>query len=53
MAATTHRLAVDAMVSIMFSPGTARPFGELAACLSEHGLPSCLIYGREDPWVSG
>jgi pimeloyl-ACP methyl ester carboxylesterase len=51
LAATTHRLAVDAIVSIIFSPGTARPFGALAASLAQHGLPSCLLYGREDPWV--
>ena len=51
LAATTHRLAVDAMVSIIFSPGTARPFGALAGSLAQHGLPSCLVYGREDPWV--
>lgn len=51
LAATTHSLAVDAMVSIIFSPGTERPFGALAASLAERGLPSCLVYGREDPWV--
>lgn len=51
LAATAHRLAVDAIASIIFSPGTERPFGALAASLAEHGLPSCLVYGREDPWV--
>ncbi|CAL5220694.1 g2745 [Coccomyxa viridis] len=48
LAATAHELAVDAMVSIIFSPGTSQPFGRLAASLR---VPSCLIYGREDPWV--
>ena len=48
LAATAHELAVDAIVSIIFSPGTSKPFGALAASLK---VPSCLIYGREDPWV--
>jgi dienelactone hydrolase len=48
LAATAHELAVDAIVSIIFSPGTSQPFGRLAASLK---VPSCLIYGREDPWV--
>ena len=48
LAATAHELAVDAIVSIIFSPGTSKPFGALATSLK---VPSCLIYGREDPWV--
>ena len=36
------------IVSIIFSPGTSQPFGRLAASLT---VPSCLIYGQEDPWV--
>ncbi|BDA49620.1 probable 2-hydroxy-6-oxononadienedioate/2-hydroxy-6-oxononatrienedioate hydrolase [Coccomyxa sp. Obi] len=48
LAATQHELAVDAMVSIIFSPGTVQRFGELAA---DAPCPSCLIYGQHDPWV--
>ncbi|EIE19212.1 alpha/beta-hydrolase, partial [Coccomyxa subellipsoidea C-169] len=48
LAATQHELALDAMASIIFSPGTVQRFGKLAA---DARCPSCLIYGRHDPWV--
>lgn len=48
LAATQHELAVDAIASIIFSPGTVERFGKLAA---DARCPSCLIYGRHDPWV--
>ncbi|KAK9840633.1 hypothetical protein WJX81_005839 [Elliptochloris bilobata] len=50
MEAARHPLALDAIASIILSPRSARPFGQLAAAAAA-ACPACLIYGKEDPWV--
>lgn len=40
--------AIDAFVSIVFSPKPARPFND---ALSAAPCPVLLLYGRDDPWV--
>jgi pimeloyl-ACP methyl ester carboxylesterase len=40
----------EAFTSILFSPKTKRSFDESLRMMSQ-GIPVCLCYGRDDPWV--
>ncbi|GAQ85781.1 putative alpha/beta hydrolase fold containing-protein [Klebsormidium nitens] len=48
---TSHPAAASAFASIIFAPKPENSFNEGLHKLRAHGVPLCLMYGREDPWV--
>ncbi|XP_042438243.1 pheophytinase, chloroplastic-like [Zingiber officinale] len=48
---TEHPAAAAAFASIMFAPGGQLSFQESLGRCAVSGVPICLMYGREDPWV--
>lgn len=41
----------EAFTSILFSPKPKRTFDEGLRMISQAGLPCCMLYGKDDPWV--
>lgn len=51
MEVTEHPAAAAAFASIMFAPRGQLSFQESLTRCAVSGVPICLMYGREDPWV--
>ncbi|CAH9118318.1 unnamed protein product [Cuscuta europaea] len=49
---TKHPAAAASLASMMFAPGSQLSFGEALSRCQENKLPLCLVYGKEDPWVT-
>ncbi|XP_072975815.1 pheophytinase, chloroplastic [Typha angustifolia] len=48
---TEHPAAAASFASIMFAPKGQLSFQEACSRCQIQGVPICLVYGREDPWV--
>ncbi|KAL7618628.1 hypothetical protein Lser_V15G03673 [Lactuca serriola] len=48
---TEHPAALASFASIMLAPQGEVSFGEALSRCKIHGIPICLMYGKEDPWV--
>ncbi|WOK95544.1 pheophytinase, chloroplastic [Canna indica] len=48
---TQHPAAAASFASIMFAPRGELSFQEALSRCQLQGIPICLMYGREDPWV--
>lgn len=48
---TEHPAALASFASIMLAPQGEVSFGEALSRCKVHGIPICLMYGKEDPWV--
>ncbi|URE33311.1 alpha/beta hydrolase fold [Musa troglodytarum] len=48
---TQHPAAAASFASIMFAPRGQLSFQEALSRCQVEGVPICLMYGREDPWV--
>ncbi|ESR52172.1 hypothetical protein CICLE_v10031731mg [Citrus x clementina] len=48
---TQHPAAAASFASIMFAPQGNLSFREALSRCQMNGVPICLIYGKEDPWV--
>eukprot|EP00850_Spirogloea_muscicola_P010654 SM000063S20044 [mRNA] locus=s63:494967:497651:+ [translate_table: standard] len=51
LAPTAHPAAAAAFASILFAPRGLSTFGRNLQRIAEHGLPACLVYGGDDPWI--
>lgn len=49
---TKHPAAAASLASIMFAPGSQLSFKEALSRCQENNVPICLVYGKEDPWVT-
>lgn len=49
--ATENPRALDAFTSIVLAPKSRFTFNQMVDAVSASGIPVCLAYGREDPWV--
>ncbi|XP_010419985.1 PREDICTED: pheophytinase, chloroplastic [Camelina sativa] len=49
---TQHPAAAASFASIMLAPGGQLSFSEALSRCKENNVQICLMYGREDPWVS-
>ncbi|XP_019151345.1 PREDICTED: pheophytinase, chloroplastic-like [Ipomoea nil] len=49
---TKHPAAAASLASIMFAPGSQLSFKEALSGCQENNVPICLVYGKEDPWVT-
>lgn len=49
---TKHPAAAASFASIMFAPGSQISFSEALSRCQENNVPICLVYGKEDPWVT-
>lgn len=49
---TEHPAAAAALTSIMFAPQGQLSFKEALTGCRMNNVPVCLIYGKEDPWVT-
>nr|GMC84637.1 putative disease resistance protein RGA3 [Ipomoea batatas] len=52
METTKHPAAAASLASIMFAPGSQLSFKEALSGCQENNVPICLVYGKEDPWVT-
>ena len=48
---TRRACALDAFCSVVFSPKSALAFDDATRAIRERGIPTALVYGRDDPWV--
>ncbi|MQL85651.1 hypothetical protein Taro_018188 [Colocasia esculenta] len=48
---TQHPAAAASFASIMFAPQGQLSFDEAVSRCQMQGVPICLMYGKEDPWV--
>ncbi|XP_012437579.1 pheophytinase, chloroplastic [Gossypium raimondii] len=48
---TQHPAAAASFASIMFAPQAELSFREALSRCDMNGVPICLMYGKEDPWV--
>ncbi|MQL76694.1 hypothetical protein Taro_009090 [Colocasia esculenta] len=51
MEVTRHPAAAASFASIMFAPRGQLSFQESLSRCQRQGVPICLMYGKEDPWV--
>jgi pimeloyl-ACP methyl ester carboxylesterase len=49
---TQHPAAAASFASIMFAPTGQLSFEEALSRCQKQGIPICLMYGKEDPWVT-
>ncbi|KFK25607.1 hypothetical protein AALP_AA8G136500 [Arabis alpina] len=49
---TQHPAAAASFASIMFAPGGQLSFSEALSRCKKNDVQICLMYGREDPWVT-
>ncbi|KAL9272470.1 Pheophytinase, chloroplastic-like protein, partial [Drosera capensis] len=49
---TEHPAAAASLASIMFAPRPQLSFSESLSRCRENKVPICLMYGKEDPWVT-
>lgn len=49
---TKHPAAAASLASMMFAPRSQISFSEALSRCQENNIPICLVYGKEDPWVT-